>query len=323
MGTELLFFFSLIGVFNTLCVAGFLLFKSFKVPSYFWISIFLFLVSIRAGVSCFYFFDSSVSPVIIQSGLIANALSGVVLYLYLRSRDENRKRDWWILATVATPLLILSIFYPMHSNFALWDHRIRFVMHGILGAFLLASWISAWKEKSNTSRLEWIVLIAFTLVCGGFAISLFTNYILGPIIYSCLFYGCILVLFINRSKQTRYADKKIDQGKANELFHRLSMMVTEEELYKNQKLKVNDLADRLDMPAHRISQLLNDNLDSSFASFVNKYRIEEAKSILLSESPLSIEGIGLEAGFGSKSTFFKVFKAEVGMTPAQYIKNNS
>ncbi len=76
-----------------------------------------------------------------------------------------------------------------------------------------------------------------------------------------------------------------------------------EELYKNPNLKLGDLASRMNMSAHQLSQLLNDNLGKSFSTYINEYRIDEACEKIENGSYFKIEEIGYEVGFNSKSTF--------------------
>jgi AraC-like DNA-binding protein len=45
-----------------------------------------------------------------------------------------------------------------------------------------------------------------------------------------------------------------------------------EELYKNPNLKLSDLASRMNISAHQLSQLLNDNLGKSFSTYINEYQ---------------------------------------------------
>lgn len=61
-----------------------------------------------------------------------------------------------------------------------------------------------------------------------------------------------------------------------------------EELYKNPNLKLSDVASRMNISAHQLSQLLNDNLGKSFSTYINEYRIDDAceksKAVLISRS---------------------------------------
>jgi AraC-like DNA-binding protein len=68
---------------------------------------------------------------------------------------------------------------------------------------------------------------------------------------------------------------------------------------------------------------LNEHLNKSFTDFINELRIEVSKEYLVTKGNLTIESIGYESGFNSKSTFFKAFKKFTGITPLQYQKTKS
>lgn len=74
---------------------------------------------------------------------------------------------------------------------------------------------------------------------------------------------------------------------------------------------------------HQLSQVLNDNMGKNFTVFINEYRINEACNIIVSDNKLTLEGIGYEVGFNSKSTFFSTFKKLKGTTPAMFLQNAS
>ena len=63
--------------------------------------------------------------------------------------------------------------------------------------------------------------------------------------------------------------------------------------------------------------------EKGFAHFINEKRVERAKKLLVNNHHLSLEGIGYEAGFNSKSSFFATFKKLTGQTPAQYKRSLS
>ena len=61
-------------------------------------------------------------------------------------------------------------------------------------------------------------------------------------------------------------------------------------------------------------------LEKNFALFINEYRVAEAKQLLQENNQFTLESIGFEAGFSSKSTFYATFKKLVGKTPAAFKK---
>ncbi len=92
-----------------------------------------------------------------------------------------------------------------------------------------------------------------------------------------------------------------------------------EKPYLNPGLNMNMISRHLNIPKHHITEVLNTEIGKNFFSFVNEYRIGEVKKQLLEKGDIySIESIGFECGFSSKSTFFTVFKKITGQTPMQY-----
>jgi AraC-like DNA-binding protein len=91
-------------------------------------------------------------------------------------------------------------------------------------------------------------------------------------------------------------------------------------LHLNPQLKLEILAEKLDVPEKSISSLLNQFVGKNFNDFVNEYRVEEAKKKLSDPAwnYLSISGIAFECGFNSLSTFQRAFKQFTGLTPGQY-----
>ena len=101
----------------------------------------------------------------------------------------------------------------------------------------------------------------------------------------------------------------------NSLFHYFE----KESPYLNPDLNMTLLSEKLKIPKHHITEVLNNDLNKNFFLFVNEYRVEAVKIKLADpKNPYSIEAIGYECGFNSKSTFFSVFKNITGMTPSEF-----
>jgi YesN/AraC family two-component response regulator len=90
----------------------------------------------------------------------------------------------------------------------------------------------------------------------------------------------------------------------------------------NPDLTIKSLADLAGIQSYQLSELLNKYFDKNFNEFVNYYRVEEAKIQLLSEGSrqYSVEGVGKNCGFKSKSTFYTTFKKLTDLTPSEFKK---
>jgi AraC-like DNA-binding protein len=89
--------------------------------------------------------------------------------------------------------------------------------------------------------------------------------------------------------------------------------------YLNPDLNMNVLSEHLKIPKYQITEVLNTIIGMNFFQFVNLYRVEAVKKMLADTSnKFSIEAIGYECGFSSKSAFYTVFKNMTGKTPVSY-----
>lgn len=112
-----------------------------------------------------------------------------------------------------------------------------------------------------------------------------------------------------------------EEAEALRLLDRLSRLMTEEKIYRAEGLTVASLAERLDVPQYRLRQLINQRLGHrNFSSFVNGYRLEEAKVALADPTQVEVPvlTIALDAGFQSIGPFNRAFKAHAGMTPSEF-----
>jgi AraC-like DNA-binding protein len=90
--------------------------------------------------------------------------------------------------------------------------------------------------------------------------------------------------------------------------------------YLKLDLTIADVSNCINEHPKRVSNAINLVTKKNFKSYINSFRIKEAKQLLESNSIVdySIHGIGLEVGFKSKSVFYNAFKKETGLTPHQY-----
>ena len=93
-----------------------------------------------------------------------------------------------------------------------------------------------------------------------------------------------------------------------------------EKPYLDSEIKLSDVANNLSMSVHLFSEILNASFQRNFNSFINLYRVNEAKKLLKSSSyeHYKILAIGYEAGFPSKTSFNRAFKTLVGVAPSEF-----
>ena len=117
---------------------------------------------------------------------------------------------------------------------------------------------------------------------------------------------------------------KIHSKKQQELFTKIDTLVRDKKLFLDPNLSLENLSDSLGISAGYLSFLINNYSSSNFSDYINQFRINQAKQLILDldYQNYKIVSIGLESGFNSKSTFYKSFKKFTGISPAEF-KNNA
>jgi AraC-like DNA-binding protein len=109
----------------------------------------------------------------------------------------------------------------------------------------------------------------------------------------------------------------------HEICNKIKSEMEEKGYYLNQNLTIHDFAKEIQISARTISSCVNQSVGSNFNEWVNNYRVEKALKILNDKNSnhLSIEGIGIDSGFKSRSAMYTAFKRKTGQSPG-YFKCN-
>jgi AraC-like DNA-binding protein len=123
-----------------------------------------------------------------------------------------------------------------------------------------------------------------------------------------------------QSSAAKYEKSTLSAQKSERYLRRLLQIMEGEKLHTDGELSLQKVAEKLSIPPHHLSQIINERLNQSFSDFVNSYRVEEVKKNLLdpAKKHYSILAIAEESGFNSKSSFNSVFKKHTNITPSEF-----
>lgn len=340
LGKEILFFFSALGAFNGLLLSVYLIFfiKKRGLPHYF-LGLLLSALSIRVGKSVLLYFSHNLPKIYLQIGLSACFFIGPALYFFLKSSLNPLKSlptSWKTHLSVLFVLILAGgIVFPYQTHPYVWNKIYVPIIYTTWAIYILFSGIVV-KDILKKIILrhpdikpfdQWLASVY------GINVLIYTAYlwaywgglyISGAITFTLVLYIGFFML-INRKKNddlfsnpVRSNPRKVNDGEVQRWIAQLEQLMTAQQLFKNPNLKLQDLAEAMNLSTHQVSQFLNEHIGKNFTQFVNEYRINEACTLLETNTLLSIEGIGDEVGFNSKSTFFAAFKKIKGLTPAGY-----
>lgn len=121
-----------------------------------------------------------------------------------------------------------------------------------------------------------------------------------------------------KPKPAKYENSALTNHFADEMKTKLLHLMERDKIFLNPELKLDDLSEGLNLSRHLTSQLINEQFASSFYEFVNYYRIEEAKKLLLQRGQVNIEEIALKSGFNNRTSFYNSFKKNIRISPTEY-----
>jgi len=194
------------------------------------------------------------------------------------------------------------------------------------------------KKWLNTLIGLWSVLIGFLVIAVPVAL-IFIEAVddnssliykpLGSILGLCIYilgylyslkYSKVVESYSDRVAKLSFSIEEMDDKK-EQILNALS----KDRVYLDPNLTIAKFASHLNWPINSVSSIINESLQTNFNDLIGKHRVEDFKDRLLASDSYkySILGLGQEAGFSSKASFYRAFKKETGMTPSDYIKSQA
>jgi AraC-like DNA-binding protein len=116
----------------------------------------------------------------------------------------------------------------------------------------------------------------------------------------------------------KYARSALDAPTRARVRRKLEEALKTQGVHRDSGLTLRSLCAQIRENPHYVSQVINQDLGSSFYDLVNLERVRDAMAMLVASPDRTVLQIALDAGFNSKSTFNAAFRQHAGMTPSQY-----
>ncbi|GGY83876.1 hypothetical protein GCM10011613_30980 [Cellvibrio zantedeschiae] len=148
------------------------------------------------------------------------------------------------------------------------------------------------------------------------------NYV-GFILINALFtYSVVYAHQLLATKPEVIKEEKTDEKVTSQAIAKVQTGMEIQKLYLKHNLNIEEFSKRIELPIKDVSAVINKHYGTNFFEFMNKYRVEEAKRLLLDEkcAEMTVLDILLQAGFNSKSAFHRFFNRLVGVSPTEFRK---
>jgi len=180
--------------------------------------------------------------------------------------------------------------------------------YGFLGSWMLTVLVHVIAEFADPS------------IADTFGIT--DNYV-GFILINALFtYSVVYAHQLLVTKPEVVKEEKADEKVTASAIQKVQTGMEEQKLYLKHNLNIEEFSKRIDLPIKEVSAVINKHYGTNFFEFMNKYRVEEAKRLLLDagSADMTVLDILLQAGFNSKSAFHRFFNRLVGVSPTEFRK---
>jgi len=184
------------------------------------------------------------------------------------------------------------------------------------------------QTKSQKAIFTWLnlVIIGFVIIWISYFLNIIEDtvpYITGPIMYSMVVYFLSFKAF-----QLKITDIEGNVFKMNDdsvLFDQIAKLIVGDKLYLESNVSLSSLSKLVRKSPQKTSEVINQYAKQNFNDYINYYRIQEAKKMLLDEAnkDYTISSIAFDSGFSSLSSFNSAFKKFEDITPSSYRKNNN
>lgn len=263
---------------------------------------------------------------------IIGPLFYIYIYLLIDKDSEIRKTDFLHFIPFTIIVLLSSKLNEASWHIGqplLMAVSFYWVLHLLFSWFYLYNYRQYFEElEVNEQNWLWTFIIGNSLMGLSFFVYTFLD-IADANIFSITFTISSLILsfvYLKYMNGSIKKSKKVKNGLNETMIgiykNKLEILILQK-VYTDTNLTLPKLAEKMNIQAYLLSQIINENYGQNFSDFINFYRIEEAKILL--NSPIykdqKIASIAYDCGFNTLSAFNTAFKKFTNTTPSQYRAN--
>ncbi len=280
---------------------------------------------------------------------------GPLLYIiYQESINPDKKQSYWVHFVIPPLIFVLALnYYVLPATEKINRPYDVFILKKVFfndylypGGTLIAMFYVAyitkemsliWKDQNLRSepgtKVTTIMLLISALTIGLAILCMATRVYLffrisaallaismGMILVAGYRYPEISQSFIkivqavsNKQSYIAALDLEVIKGK-------LEALMRDEKIYHEPDLTLGKLAALAGLSVHQLSEFINTHFNINFSGYVNQFRVEEAKKLLIQNPEQNILQIAYQVGFNSTSAFHRYFAKFAYLSPKAYRK---
>lgn len=172
-------------------------------------------------------------------------------------------------------------------------------------AIVLTTWALAIMRTLDCAFIKWPPLFSLLVAVVSVGVTVGALYLL-------------LRKFSAGPVAASYVKSPLGSALRARIRRKLVAALAQQAIYKRSDLTLRALSETLKESPHYVSQVISQDLKTSFYELVNGYRIDEAKRRLREAPRESVLTVAMNVGFNSKSAFHTAFRRRTGTTPTAF-----
>lgn len=184
------------------------------------------------------------------------------------------------------------------------------------------------KDKNQKQKLFIIILATILAIALVLTVIIWKFYRQKHKAYLALVKMNVQAVKCEQNNDDEVIDKdhnhNIIDASTNELAVKIKSYIVKEKPYLQSDFSIDKLAKSLESNRQYISKTINDVFGKNFSTYINEFRVKEARKMLLNSEfdKFTMEAIAQKCGFSNRTSFIDAFKKYTGVTPS-YFKINS
>jgi AraC-like DNA-binding protein len=311
------------GLLHGVLFAFFLFFfKKKKTLTNLLLGLILIFMAFRIGKSVMMNFGDNLEPTFIFAGLALLLLIGPFLRCYILGMTRpNFKLPKNHLAEIIPFSLVFLMSLFINKELFENNKVVLLILGSVLlliyfhfAFYILISWrilknvkknyMKEAQSKSQKSIFEWLyfLIIGFVIIWFSYFLNILDDevpYVIGPIVYSLAVYFLSYKAF--QLKATEIDGEVFKENDNTVLFDKISKLIVDKKLYLESDFSLSKLGKLIGQSTQKTSSVINQYAKQNFNDFINYYRIQDAKTLLVNNESekFTISSIAFDSGFNS------------------------
>jgi AraC-like DNA-binding protein len=292
---------------------------------YFLFSVTMFVVD-KLILKRYYFLESGMDPDFDLWYQVAGFVSMLLYFIYALRYYSMFKRLMFQVVSYAETLMFVWVRNFLMAFLLMLGIKLLFFIGGFIPAFSKYNYVGDWWQYFSFAIVFYYIAITGYSNTVETKIAFKLNLLQNKSPLLLLHSGHLNTLTPDETEDADYVEIEAittiaQEDDLQEWKQKVTHIIETELLYEDPELTLTQLAKKLQTNPSFLSKVINQGFALNFNDYINQYRVEAVKRLLIAgeQKKQTLLGIAYDCGFNSKATFNRSFKKATGQSPKDWM----